>query len=322
MVQVDEVDDVDDPVHFDASGLAPARPVRDDGIVRDEAFIDAFDDQRLFCQSWSPADGAPERGAVALIHGYGEHSSRYGHVAAALVRAGYGVMAIDARGAGRSTGKRAFVADFEHYVRDYRTLVERARRRWPQVPLFGLGHSNGGLTLLRYALSHPSAESELSGLVVTSPFLGFQIDVPTHKAAAARVMSRVWPSFSLPNDLDPADLSHDSRVVEAYEDDPLVVRVATARWFTEALRAQEDLRERADEIDHPSLFLVAGSDELADPSVADDIFHDLGAGDREMEVFPNLYHEILNEPNWTSIVDRMIEWMHRLAADESSGDGT
>jgi len=315
------VDDVGEPVHFDASGLAPATPVRDDRIVRDEAFIDAFDDERLFCQSWSPAERAPERGAVALMHGYGEHSSRYEHVAAALVRAGYGVMAIDARGAGRSTGARAFVADFEHYVRDYRTLVERARDRWPQLPLFGLGHSNGGLTLLRYALSHPHAESALGGLVVTSPFLGFQVDVPAHKAAAARVMSHLWPSFSLPNDLDPADLSHDSRVVEAYEDDPLVVRVATARWFTEALRVQEDLRDRADEIDHPSLFLVAGADELADPSAADDIFHDIGAGDREMEVFPNLFHEILNEPNWTSIVDQMVEWMMRIGTEPPSKGG-
>lgn len=320
MADVDDVEDTDDPFHFDATGLAPSRPVRDDRIVRDETFVDAFDDERLFCQVWSRADEAPDHGVVPLIHGYGEHSSRYDHVAAAFVRAGYAVIAIDARGAGRSTGKRAFVEDFDHYVRDYRTLVERARERWPELPLFGLGHSNGGLTLLRYALAHDRAASELSGIVVTSPFLGFQVDVPAHKAAAARIMSRVWPSFSMPNDLDPNHLSHDSHVVETYDDDPLVLRIATARWFTEALEAQADLRERAGDIDHPALFLVAGADELADPSVAEDIFHDLGAADREMEVFPNLYHEVLNEPNWARTADRIIDWMHRLAPTATAED--
>lgn len=314
-----DVDETDDPDHFDASGLVPGRSPRDGTVDRDEAFVDAFDDQRLFCQSWAPSGAEPERGAVALMHGYGEHSSRYDHVASALVRAGYGVMAIDARGAGRSTGRRAFVADFDDYVRDFRILVDRTRRRWPDLPLFGLGHSNGGLIVLRYALAFGRSESRLAGLVLTSPFLGFQIDVPAPKAAAARLMSSLWPSFALPTGADPETLSHDPGVVEAYEDDPLVLDVATARWFTEALSAQADLRERAGEIDHPALFLVAGADELADPSATDDLFHDLGSPDREMELYPNLYHEILNEPTWATILDRIVDWMNRHGSGRGDG---
>ena len=308
-------DGADSPI--DTTGLAPASPADDENVERDETFLEAFDGQQLFCQSWGPADGEPEAGAIALMHGYGEHSSRYDHVAAALVRAGYAVMAIDARGHGRSTGKRSHVDAYEDYLRDYDLLVERTTARWPDQPTFGVGHSNGGLILLRYALSGLDG---LEGAVVTSPFVGFGIDVPAAKATAGRCLSRLWPSFSLPTELDPADLSHDQRVVDHYQRDPLVLGTSTARWFTEAMRAQEDLFERADEIEAPFLFLVGGADNIADPKAADRLFHKLGSGDREMEIYPSLYHEILNEPNWADIVGRMNEWMQRHIGPATTED--
>ena len=293
---------------IDTTGLAPSRPLDDDRVVREEAFLDAHDDQKLFYQSWAPADEPVRRGVVALMHGYGEHSSRYDHVAGALVRAGWAVGAIDARGHGRSTGKRGFIRSFDDYLKDYDALLDRLRREWPDRPIFGLGHSNGGLIALHHALSPPA---DVAGYVVTSPFLGFAVDVSATKKAHGRAMSTVWPSFSVPTELDPSDLSHDERVVRHYERDPLVLRISTGRWYTETLNAQRQLWERADEIDVPSLVLVAGADQIADPKATEEIFHRMSGGEREMDVYPNLRHEVLNEPNWGSILERIVEWMER-----------
>ena len=131
----------------------------------------------LFGQSWGPAT-AP-RAAVLVVHGLAEHTGRYGLTAAALNDAGFAVHAVDYRGHGRSEGRRVHVDDVGDYVADVRAALEEVRRRNPGLPVFLLGHSQGGLIALKAALDDPAV---IDGLVVTSPFLAVH---PTR---------RPWPS--------------------------------------------------------------------------------------------------------------------------------
>lgn len=292
---------------FEVTGELIAPDLYDD-VGRSEPDRDS-DDTRIYWQQW----GHPSvecRGVIMLMHGYGEHSSRFAHVAGALARAGYTTVAMDARGHGRSTGRRGHVEKFSDYVLDYAEFVERARRRFGRLPMFSLGHSNGGLIVLRYAACH-RASSHIDAWAVTSPFCGFSGNVPATKAFAGKLLSRLWGTLSLPTDIDPADLSHIDRVAETYSEDPLVFEEATARWFTETLQAQDDVADRATDIQGPFLFLLAGEDRIVDSSAARDVFHNLGSSDRELEMFPDLYHELLNETVWTEIADRIIQWFHR-----------
>lgn len=291
---------------LDFSGLGPARSV--DGlsdIVKKEGFWTSFDNLNLFWRSWAP-QGGPTRGVVALMHGFGEHSARYDHVAGALCRAGYAVLALDARGHGRSGGKRAHVQAYEHYVRDYDLLVMHARAQWPGLALFCLGHSNGGFIVLRYALTDPDG---ICGFVVTSPMCGLAVKVNPIKAAAGRLMSDVWPSFTMTNEIDPASVSHLQEVIDNYAKDPLGLKVVSARWFTEVLDAQADLLKRAGSLTQPFLFLLAGTDKLVDVRASEEVFHRMASTDREMEIYPKLFHEILNEAPWEDIMRRMLRWM-------------
>ena len=48
----------------------------------------------------------PSKAVVCLVHGLGEHSGRYAHVAAALNDAGYALLGFDLRGHGKSGGPR------------------------------------------------------------------------------------------------------------------------------------------------------------------------------------------------------------------------
>lgn len=290
---------------LDLSDLAPAHALNDPSIDRDEGFLHAPDGLQIFWQSWS-REASQQRGSVALMHGYGEHSGRYDHVAGALVRAGYNVMAIDARGHGRSTGERAHVARFHDYVSDLAMLKRKIDSTWPGLPLFVLGHSNGGLIALRYALTQPAG---VSGFVVSSPLVKIKAEIPAIKAVAGNIMSKVWPSFSMPSGLAPSSVSQNPEVVAQYGEDPLVLDIATARWFTEAKAAGADLLVQAPQMDQPFLFLVAGNDALVDPVATEKVFHRLGSRDRELEIFPNLFHEILNEDVWDNITRRLIRWM-------------
>lgn len=289
--------------------LGPARHSGADTVGREDGYWSTTDNEQLYWQAWF--DDSPQanpRGTVALMHGYAEHSARYGHIATALVRSGYQVLAIDARGHGRSTGRRGHIDRFERYVDDMAILKRRALDRWPDQPLFMLGHSNGGLITLRYALRKPDG---VTGYVVSSPLCQLALEVPRLKELLGRLTSRMVPTLSLPSGIDPGDISHIDEVVERYQRDPLVFDITTARWFTETQQAMADLAQRANTLDQPFLFLVAGADCIVDSGTTEKVFHDLGSLDRELEVFPDLSHEIFNERPWRDILQRTILWMER-----------
>lgn len=288
---------------IDFSDLAPIQPYPDD-VTHEEGFWRSWDGLDLFWQLWTK--DAP-KACIALTHGYGEHSTRYHHVAAALARAGFGVMAIDVRGHGKSAGPRGHIDAFSDYVRDLDQLITQTQKRFG-LPLFVLGHSNGGLISLRHALTH---RDDVVGYAVTSPFCGFKVHVPAVKAVAGNLMSKVWPTMAIPTGLDAGVLSHRPEVVDLYRRDPLNLTKATARWFTETKTSQADLLANASTIKKPFLFLVAGADQLVDPMASEQVYHAMGSMDREYEVFPTLFHEILNEDSWTEHVAHIATWMEK-----------
>lgn len=114
---------------------------------------------KLYEQVWLPAQGAEDgslhtKATVMLVHGFGEHSGRYFHVAKALVERNYAVYAYDQRGHGKSGGKRAFISQWDDYVNDFEVALNRVLESSGDLPLFILGHSMGGLVLASYLIKH------------------------------------------------------------------------------------------------------------------------------------------------------------------------
>ena len=74
-------------------------------MKRSEGAFEAADGLQLVERSWLP-EGAT-RAAVVIVHGYGEHSGRYEHVAEHFVANRYAVYAFDLRGHGHHRARRA-----------------------------------------------------------------------------------------------------------------------------------------------------------------------------------------------------------------------
>ena len=88
--------------------------------------------ERLHVTRWPVA---MPRAIVLIAHGLFEHAGRYAHVAARLNGAGYGVVAIDHLGHGRSDGTRGFVPAFSVYRDGMDALLAEVQAEWPRVPL-------------------------------------------------------------------------------------------------------------------------------------------------------------------------------------------
>jgi alpha-beta hydrolase superfamily lysophospholipase len=71
---------------------------------------------------WSGGSPAEPEYVALLVHGYGEHSGRYEHVAARLVDDGAVVYAIDHVGHGGSAGERVLITSFQEVEEDVHLL--------------------------------------------------------------------------------------------------------------------------------------------------------------------------------------------------------
>jgi alpha-beta hydrolase superfamily lysophospholipase len=258
----------------------------------------------LFEQTWLPA-GEP-RGVVALVHGIGEHSNRYGYIVKRLSDAGFAVCALDNRGHGRSDGVQGHVDTWADYREDLHLFMRYVIAKFPNIPIVLYGHSLGALIVTDYVLFYPDG---IKGLIVSGhPFR------PTGAAKPilikiARVLSRYLPEFSLSLGLDDNTLSRDPAVVKAYREDPLVHRKVTARWGTEALAAVDRVRERAGEIRMPLLVLHGGADKINSAEGSRELYEKTSSGDKELIIYPDGFHEPHNDLDREKVASDVIAWL-------------
>ena len=245
--------------------------------------------------------------AVLVLHGYGEHGGRYRRIVERWARKKLASAVVDLRGHGWSAGTRGHCERFSDYLEDAADMLATFRDRVPSVPMFLFGHSFGGLVAGHLALSLPGA---FKGIVLSSPFFGLTLEVPAIKRMAGEFASRIFPSFSMPTGLAGKDVTHDETIARQYDADPLVNKVATARWYTESIAAQRDLLARAPQLKAPMLVVQAGADRVASASAARAVFDRFGSVDKRFDERTGLYHEVLNEPNvGDTIADEMADWI-------------
>jgi acylglycerol lipase len=251
----------------------------------------------------------PPRNAKSILviaHGIGEHGGRYTHVADYFIKRDLAVWAYDLRGHGKSDGKRGHIDNFDDYLADLGQMIRIAKDHSPGVNTFLLGHSLGGLIATFYAEKH---SGELDGLIASGPALREKMKISPVKAFMARTLSSIMPSFSTYTGLDPNLLSHDQEVVKKYVEDPLVHKVATARWFTEYRRAQEETMRLADKLTLPCLIIQGGADGIIDPTVARELYSRIKSSDKTLKIYDGFYHESLNELGKESVLGDISAWL-------------
>jgi alpha-beta hydrolase superfamily lysophospholipase len=246
------------------------------------------------------------RVVVGLLHGYAEHGKRYAHVADAWAERGIATVAIDLRGHGRAEGRRGHCGRFREFLDDGAELTRLVKERAPDVPAVLFGHSFGGLVAASVAIARPSP---WRALALSGPFFGVASQVPLVKRLAGRVATRIAPTLATPTGLSGKDVTHDAERARAYDEDPLVFKTATARWFTETEAAQDAAIARAASLTMPLLLVIGLADHIVSVARARAFFDAAGSKDKTWDGKEGLFHEVLNEVEWRPIADRFGEWI-------------
>jgi acylglycerol lipase len=261
------------------------------------------DGLQLYAQGWQP--DTESKGVACLVHGLGEHSGRYAHLAAFLNQAGYALLAFDLRGHGKSQGPRGHTPSCEALLDDIAHFLAEAAARYPDRPRFLYGHSLGGTLVINCALRR---RPNLAGVIATGPFLRAAFEPPAWKMNLARIMYSLWPTLALSNELDRQALSRDPEVVRAYNDDPLVHDRLTPRLTMDMLQSGLWALEHAAEFPLPLLLMHGGADRLCSAQASREFAAQAGDG-CTLKIWDGFSHEIHNEPEQGQVFAYLLEWL-------------
>ncbi|MCB0101799.1 MAG: lysophospholipase [Anaerolineales bacterium] len=264
----------------------------------------SHDGTDLFAQVWEP-DVVNPRAVVCLVHGVGEHSNRYAHVAEAFTKEGFVLFGFDQRGHGRSGGARGHINSIDDFMNDINLLLQQARLRFPGLPLLLYGHSLGGILVLHFTLKN---NPDVKGVIATSPGLHTALEKQTFKIFLANVLGSLIPTVALPSGLDSSLISRDPSIVDKYSKDPLVHDKLSLGFGKIMLGVIKWTLENAGSFPLPLLLLHGKKDQIAYPSSSTDFAAALK--DRcTLVLWEEGFHELHNEPEKAEVFKTMTMWM-------------
>jgi alpha-beta hydrolase superfamily lysophospholipase len=303
-------------------------------MTRDTFLLDTADDYPVVVHHWEPR--AEARGVVNLAHGMAEHAARYGHLAEALIDAGYAVYAEDHRGHGDTAATDddlGFLAADRGWARvldDLHRVTLRARSEHPDVPLFLLGHSMGSFLAQQYLFTFPR---EIDGVVLSGPngpnpprWAALAVLARAERrrlgprGRSALLDSVVFGAYNKP--FEPARtrfdwLSRDPQQVDAYISDPRCGFVETTQFYLDlaaglGIISQPD-RVRAGARHDLPVYVVAGTDDpVGGPTGVEKLLrHYAAAGltDVTHRLYEGGRHEMLNETNRDEVIWELLGWL-------------
>lgn len=262
------------------------------------------DNLKIFGQEWKP-DGKV-KGAIALVHGLGEHSGRYKHVAEAFAAAGFSLTAFDLRGHGKSDGIRGHAPSYEAIMSDISQNIELTKEHFPGVPVFLYGHSLGGNLSLYYCITK---KPQIKGAIITSPGLGTAKPVSPVTLALGKLLYNLLPSTQLDNGLDRSGLSRDPEVEKKYAEDPLVHPKISARLALDMLNNGKFIIQNASEFPVPLLLMQGSDDQLVNAQLTKTFANAAPLSKVTYKEWAGYYHELHNEPEKAQVLKVMTDWL-------------
>lgn len=254
---------------------------------------------------WQPK--TTPKAIIILVHGMGEHIGRYEKsVIPHLVKNDFAVVAYDQFGHGKTSGKRGHNPSYDAVLCCITKVIVQSNATFKSAPLFLYGHSMGGNVVLNYVLrrKHP-----FKGVIATSPFLKLAFEPPKWKLFLGEILGKIAPSITMPNELNPNDISRIQAEVDAYVSDPLVHNKISPNYSVKFIETGKWAIENAHQLKVPTLLLHGTGDKIIDHK-ATAAFSKNSNGVAEIKLFDGGYHELHNDLCRNEMLNDISNWLN------------
>ncbi len=257
----------------------------------------------FFGQYWKSEQ---PKAVVLLVHGMGEHSSRYADfVVPKLIEQNISVIAFDHFGHGKTEGRRGHNPSFEAVLDSVSIMLEKSKEVFGNIPTFLYGHSMGGNVVLNYALRRTS---NIKGVIATSPFLKLAFQPPKMKLSIGKLLQKIAPSMTMGNELDPNDISRDKVEVQKYIDDSLVHSKISPNYSITFIETGKWAVKNARNLSIPTAIFHGTGDKIIDYKASQEFANK--TDNATIKLYEGGYHELHNDLCKEDFIADIIEWIN------------
>lgn len=282
-------------------------------MLRSEGSFAGAHGTQLYYRSLLPA--ASPKAVVILLHGLGDHSGGMQTISRHLCEHLYATYAFDLRGHGKSPGTRGYVRSWEDYRGDLHAFRHLVRELHPDLPLFLVAHSLGGLISLDYCLHE---DAGLAGLVVIAPALSYTFK-PIEKWLIF-VMCCIKPDYTVEK---PVHARHDRSSERSgwTHGDPLRHQIVTPGLGRGMITAQSTLKKRAAALRVPFFLQYGTQDRVTPPQQLLPFFEAVGSKDKQQIAYANMRHRPFDEEGNAAFLADLLKWLDERCSPPPSNAG-
>lgn len=262
---------------------------------------------------WTPEQ---PKAVILAIHGGLAHAGDY--VTPALYFRAQGFATVSYDMVGHDGKKRVDIPGFDSFLADTELLLQWVKRKYPQLPIFIMGHSMGALIATHLGLGRFAKEPVIKGFVLSSPYYVNAIEVPAVLLKLSGILAKLFPTMKVPMEAMTDVLTHDATITarhHADEADNTRATEASFRFAAALLGAQAALKGTLSGWRQPVFAVLAGKDKLANVAAAQAMFKTMPQHHLDLHFYPDNFHENFNEVNREAIYATLLEWLEaRLRA--------
>ncbi len=243
---------------------------------------------------------------IVGVHGFAEHSARYGELAEFMVSQGYSFYMYDLRGHGKTaTGNdKGYISNFSDFVDDTHDFAKRFTQDGSPARTVIYGHSMGGLIVLDYLSRYGS---DVCCAITSGPATRMEANAFTKFLLG--MMNALSPRSRIKLPIKPENLTHVKEIYEAYVSDPLVLKNPTVKLVYELYSGSRSIWNRMQNITTPILMLHGSEDRVVPVSATLEAFERIKSGDKQKKIYQGMYHEIHNEVNRNEVLEDISGWI-------------
>ncbi len=297
-----------------ASGCAPqfitpdSSPKMSDSSpsIESARFI-SFDGASLPLRRWLPP-GKPTAIIVAL-HGFNDYSNFIDAAAHYFNQQGIAVYAYDQRGFGQSPHRGRWPGK-EALARDARLFVQRLHARFPDKPLFLLGHSMGAAVAL-YALA--SGPLPVNGVILAAPAIWGWSSMPWWQRWGLKLAAHTMPWKTFTGESQHITASDNRDMLIALGRDPLVIKQTRVDAIYGLVNLMEAGFRAAAKLHTPTLALYGDRDEVIPAAPIMDAFGSLARSRSTLQFrrYKNGYHMLLRDLQAEVVWRDIVSWIRQ-----------
>lgn len=277
--------------------------------------IPTLEGDEIAVYTWPEPQIAP-RGLVIMTHCFAEYHLRHSKIARLVRDLGYIVVGYDLYGHNQSTGRSGDLPRLDRNTTDMCTVIDHCHTQYAQL-------IEQGLPTIVYGVGTSALDAALISANHLRPIAGLVLVVPTFRlmpSKAQQLLLQYVPSalihrFRFPTLLKGHELSRHPEAADAFDNDPLLVRQMSPRYYFAIERLSASVMQLASQWSTPTLVVCAENDSICDPKATIEFCEHAPQASITTCNLPGAYHHVHDDPDSGVFLQDLKSWLVKTTTE-------